>query len=80
MLPTNGFLKIGGGSEIAESQSYTNENNDPIDLQVSQFSITMTIGWQAPGQPMLGSAEAEDLPQDLKLAYVQSGRGMGHRY
>ena len=23
MLPTNGFLKIGGGSEIAESQSYT---------------------------------------------------------
>ena len=56
----------------------TNENNDPIDLQVSQFSITMTIGWHAPGAPALGTAGAEDLPQDIKLAYVQSG--MGHRY
>ena len=67
------------GSSIDSIEFYlTNENNDPIDLQVSQFSITMTIGWHAPGAPALGTAEAEDLPQDIKLAYVQSG--MGHRY
>ena len=69
------------GSSIDSIEFYlTNENNEPIDLQVSQFSITMTIGWQSPSQPMLGSAEAEDLPQDIKLAYMQRGGGMKRHY
>ena len=29
---------------------------------------------------LLGSAEAEDLPQDIKLAYMQSGGGMKRQY
>jgi hypothetical protein len=34
------------GSSIDSIDFYlTNDNNEPIDLQVSQFSITMMIGW-----------------------------------
>ena len=63
------------GSSLDSMEFYlTNENNDPIDLQASQFAITMTIGWPSPGQPAFGSAEAEDLPADLKLAYRPPGR------
>ena len=58
------------GSSLDSIEFYlTNENNEPLDLQVSQFAITMTIGWASPAQPALGSADAEDLVQDIKVAY-----------
>ena len=73
---TPGGARCGVWNSI-EFYSANENNDDSIDLQVSQSSITVTIGWSAgTGQPMLGSAEAEDLPQDAKMAYVQSGRGM----
>ena len=55
------------GSSLDSVEFYlTNESGEPLDLQVSQFSITLTIGWAAPSEPMLGSAEAENLPRDIK--------------
>jgi hypothetical protein len=58
------------GSSLDSIEFYlTNENNEPLDLQVSQFAVTMTIGWASPAQPALGSADAEDLVQDIKAAY-----------
>jgi hypothetical protein len=58
------------GSSLDSVEFYlTNESGAPLDLQVSQFSITLTIGWAAPSEPMLGSAEAENLVRDIKMAY-----------
>lgn len=58
------------GSSLDSIEFYlTNENNEPLDLQVSQFAVTMTIGWASPAQPTLGSADAEDLVQDIKAVY-----------